>query len=125
MLAALPLPVVIDHMGQIMTAWGLDHPALGALRRLLDRSRGWVKLCGYRSSSAGNPFTDVGPLARGLIAGAAERCLWGTDWPRPNFAGTIADDGELLDLRGEWAPSPALRHKTLVENPAALYGFPP
>lgn len=124
MLASLPVPVVVDHMGQIMTGWGVDHPALGALRRLIDGGRGWVKLCGYRSSSAGYPFADVGPLARALIAGAAERCLWGTDWPHPNFAGTMPDDGELLDLLADWAPSPRLRHKILVENPAALYGFP-
>ncbi|HXZ00554.1 MAG TPA: amidohydrolase family protein [Stellaceae bacterium] len=124
LLAALPLPVVIDHMGQIMTAWGVDHPAVGALRRLIDGGRGWVKLCGYRSSSAGYPFADVGALARALIADAAERCVWGTDWPHPNFAGTMPDDGELLDLLGDWAPAPSLRRKILVENPAALYGFP-
>jgi predicted TIM-barrel fold metal-dependent hydrolase len=33
------------------------------------------------------------------------------------------DDGELLDLLTEWAPSAAIRRKILVENPAALYGF--
>jgi predicted TIM-barrel fold metal-dependent hydrolase len=124
MLAALPLPVVVDHMGQIMTGWGLDHPAVGALGRLIDGGSGWVKLCGYRSSSAGYPFADVGLLARALIAGAAERCFSGTDWPHPNFARTMPDDGELLDVLAEWARSPALRRKILVENPAARYGFP-
>jgi predicted TIM-barrel fold metal-dependent hydrolase len=34
----------------------------------------------------------------------------------------MPDDGELLDLLMDWAP--AIRHKILVENPAALYGFP-
>jgi D-galactarolactone isomerase len=123
LLAELPVPVVVDHMGQIMTAWGLDHPAVDALRRLIDGGRGWVKLCGYRCSSAGYPFADVAPLARRLIGSAAERCLWGTDWPHPSLAGTMPDDGELLDLLADWAPDPALRRKILVDNPAALYGF--
>ena len=123
-LARLPVPVVVDHMGQIMTGWGVDHPAVSALRRLIDSGRGWVKLCGYRCSSAGYPYADVTPLARALIGTAAERCLWGTDWPHPNIESTMPDDGELLDLLTDWAPSAAIRHKILVDNPAALYGFP-
>ncbi|MGO8917100.1 MAG: amidohydrolase family protein [Stellaceae bacterium] len=46
-----------------------------------------------------------------------------TNWPHPNLAGTVSDDGALLDLLADWAPAPALRRKILVENPAALYGF--
>jgi len=123
MLGRLPVPVVVDHMGQIMTGWGVTHPAVSALRRLIDGGRGWVKLCGYRCSSAGYPYADVTPLARALIATAAERCVWGSDWPHPDLAGTVPDDGALLDLLTAWAPDAALRHKILVENPAALYGF--
>jgi D-galactarolactone isomerase len=87
MLAQLPVPVVVDHMGQIMTGWGVGHPAVTALRRLIEGGRGWVKLCGYRCSSAGYPYADVTPLARALIDTAAERCVWGTDWPHPNIEG--------------------------------------
>jgi predicted TIM-barrel fold metal-dependent hydrolase len=123
-LEKLPVPVVVDHMGSIMTAWGLNNPSLRALRKLIDGGHGWVKLCGYRSSSAGHPYDDVTPLARALIGAAAERCLWGSDWPHPNISGEPPDDGELLDLLGRWAPSDAIRHKILVDNPAALYGFP-
>jgi D-galactarolactone isomerase len=106
-----------------MTGWGINHPAVGALRWLMDGGRAWVKLCGYRSSSAGYPYGDVTSLARALIGTAAERCVWGTDWPHPNITGAMPDDGELLDLLAEWEPSAAIRHKILVENPAALYGF--
>ncbi len=63
-LEKLPVPVVVDHMGQIMTAWGPNNPSLRALRKLIDSGRGWVKLCGYRCSSAGPPYADVTPLAR-------------------------------------------------------------
>ena len=122
-LAALPVPVVIDHMGQVATGKGTTHSEFQALLRLLGSGRAWVKLCGYRSSSAGHPFDDAADQARALIAAAPERCVWGTDWPHPNFFGTMPDAGELFDLLGEWAPDDATRRRILVDNPAALYGF--
>jgi predicted TIM-barrel fold metal-dependent hydrolase len=124
-LPGLGLPVVIDHMGGISTANGVDHPEFRALLRLLEGGRVWVKLRGYRSSAAGYPFADVAPMARALIAAAPERCLWGTDWPHPSYMQTMPDDGELLDLLGAWAPETALQRRILVENPVILYGFPP
>jgi predicted TIM-barrel fold metal-dependent hydrolase len=123
LLRKLPTEVVIDHMGQIPTASGLDDPAFKALLALLDGGRTWVKLCGYRSSSDGYPFTDVDPFAKLLVSRASERCVWGTDWPHPSFSGTIPDDGELLDALLRWAPSAALQQAILVDNPARLYGF--
>jgi predicted TIM-barrel fold metal-dependent hydrolase len=123
LLRSLPTDVVIDHMGQIPTAWGIDHPAVDALCALLDNGRTWVKLCGYRSSSAGYPFADVDPLAGRLVNAAPERCVWGTDWPHPSFASTIPDDGELLDALMRWAPTSTLQQRILVDNPARLYGF--
>lgn len=124
-LPGLGLPVVIDHMGGISTAKGVDHPEFRALLRLLEGGRAWVKLCGYRSSAAGYPFADVAPMAKALIAAAPERCLWGTDWPHPSYMRTMPDDGELLDLLGTWAPEAALHRRILAENPVMLYGFPP
>ena len=122
-LAGLPVPVVIDHMGQVATAKGVAHPEFQALLRLLGGGRAWVKLCGYRSSAQGFPFADTLEQARALIAAAPERCLWGTDWPHPNFLGTMPDDGALFDLLGAWAPAEADRRRILVDNPAALYEF--
>jgi len=37
----------------------------------------------------------------------------------------LPDDAVLVDLLLDWAPDEALRHRILVENPAALYGFTP
>jgi predicted TIM-barrel fold metal-dependent hydrolase len=122
-LGGLPVPVVLDHMGHVETAKGVADPAFQAVLRLLGERKIWIKLCGYRSSSAGYPFHDVKEQAAALIAAAPERCLWGTDWPHPSFAGTMPDDGELLDLLGDWAPDEAVRRRILVDNPAALYGF--
>jgi predicted TIM-barrel fold metal-dependent hydrolase len=120
----LPVPVVIDHMGKVPTDEGTGSPAFQALLRLLDSGKCWVKLCGYRSSSKGPPYSDLLPHARALIAAAPERCVWGTDWPHPGLSGAaLPDDGHLLNLLYDWAPQPEIQHRILVSNPAQLYGF--
>ncbi len=123
-LPSLPVEVVIDHMGGVRTADGVNGAAFQALLRLLGTGRAWVKLSGYRISSAGQPYADVAPFARALLEAAPERCVWGTDWPHPSLADFMPDDGALFDRLGEWAPDAATRRRVLVDNPAALYGFP-
>ncbi|MDN3565411.1 amidohydrolase family protein [Paeniroseomonas aquatica] len=123
-LARLPCPLVIDHMGGVKTAeGGLGNPGFKALLRLLDGGA-WAKLCGYRSST-GHPYADVRSMAEAMIAAAPDRCLWGTDWPHPSLLTPeeVPDDGHLMDLLGEWAPAEAQRQAILVDNPARLYGF--
>lgn len=122
-LAALPVEVVVDHMGGVRTQDGLGGAGFQALLRLLDGGRAWVKLCGYRISSAGPPFADVGPFARALLDAAPDRCVWGTDWPHPSLSAWMPEDGALLDRLGEWAPSAKERQRVLVDNPAQLYRF--
>ena len=51
--------------------------------------------------------------------------VWGSDWPHPTERDQKPDDALLFDLIAEWAPDEALRQRLLVDNPAALYGFPP
>ncbi|MFI4982297.1 MAG: amidohydrolase family protein [Nevskiales bacterium] len=122
-LLALPVPVVIDHMGQVWTERGLDHPEFRALLRIV-AGGGWVKLCGYRVSSAGPPYADLVAPARALIAAAPERCVWGTDWPHPNMVGPLMpDDGVMLDLLASWCTDAAQLQRILVDNPGRLYGF--
>jgi D-galactarolactone isomerase len=48
--------------------------------------------------------------------------VWGSDWPHPS-ASPKPDDAVLLDLLLEWAPDELTRHRILLENPQALYGF--
>jgi predicted TIM-barrel fold metal-dependent hydrolase len=121
--ARLPVPVVIDHMGGCKAADGVDSAPFQALLRLL-QGGAWAKLCGYRSS-AGHPYADVAPMARAMIAAAPDRCVWGTDWPHPslNTPEEVPDDGQLMSLLGQWAPGAAQRQAILVDNPARLYGF--
>ncbi|HZQ75535.1 MAG TPA: amidohydrolase family protein [Burkholderiales bacterium] len=119
----IPVPMVIDHMGRVQAAQGLDQPAFKTLLEFLRNENFWVKVCGpERVSSKGPPFTDAVPFARALIAAAPDRILWGTDWPHPNVK-WMPNDGDLADLFAEMAPTAALQKKILVDNPARLYGF--
>jgi predicted TIM-barrel fold metal-dependent hydrolase len=121
---ALPVPMVIDHMGRVKAAEGLDQAPFKILLDFLRNENFWVKVCGAeRVSSKGPPFTDAVPFARALIQAAPERVLWGTDWPHPNVGKHMPNDGELVDLFAQMAPEPELQRKILVDNPARLYGF--
>ena len=119
----LPVPFIIDHMGRVKAAAGLQQPAFKVLLESMKNERCWVKICGAeRVSSGGPPFTDAVPFARALIETAPDRVLWGTDWPHPNVK-WLPDDAALVDLFPLMAPTPELQYKILVENPARLYGF--
>ena len=125
LLRALPLPFVIDHMGRVKAADGLDQAPFRALLELARLETCWIKVCGAeRVSSAGPPFADAIPFARTLVETAPERVLWGTDWPHPNVGKYMPNDGDLVDLVPLIAPDPNARQKLLVDNPARLYGFP-
>jgi predicted TIM-barrel fold metal-dependent hydrolase len=119
----LPVPMVIDHMGRVKAADGLEQP-FKTLLGFLKNNNTWVKICGAeRVSSKGPPFDDAVPFARALIEAAPDRILWGTDWPHPNVGKHMPNDGDLMDLFTLMAPEAALQKKILVDNPARLYGF--
>jgi 2-pyrone-4,6-dicarboxylate lactonase len=121
-ISRLRIPFVIDHMGRVKAKGGLDQPAFRQLLDLMRNPLAWVKICGAeRVSSAGAPFRDAVPFAQALLAAAPERILWGTDWPHPNIAGDMPNDGDLVDLLGEMTSDPALIRKVTVENPDRLY----
>jgi len=131
-LRALKLPVVFDHIARIDPAAGLNQPAFQLLLDLLKGDRFWVKvsgadkICNARVDSyPGLPYIEVTPFARAVIEAAPDRVIWGTDWPHSNIfvPGKTANDGDLIDLLGEFAPDEKVRKKILVDNPAALYGF--
>ena len=125
-LAALPVPIVIDHIASIPPDLGTDHPAFKALLRLLDGGRCWVKLSApYQLSRSGGPaYEDYRDFARALVAAAPERMVWGTNWPHPKVE-FMPDDADLLDTLLDWVDDDVTRRRILVDNPAALYGFAP
>ncbi|MDQ8757417.1 amidohydrolase family protein [Sphingosinicella sp. LHD-64] len=120
---AIPVPLVIDHMGRPDVAQGPDGPDMRALRRLIDsRPDIYVKTtCPDRLDAAGYPWKDFIRAVGPLVADYPNRVLWGTDWPHPNMQDAVPDDGRLVDVIPRIAPTDALRRKLLVINPMALY----
>jgi predicted TIM-barrel fold metal-dependent hydrolase len=124
-LARLPVTVVLDHMARCMAAGGVGQRPFRALLDLMSSPNIWVKVsCAERLTATGAPYHDVIPLAQAVIDKAPDRVLWGTDWPHPNIAGRMPNDGDLVDLFARFAPDEALRRQILVDNPTRLYGFP-
>ena len=121
-IAAIRIPFVIDHMARVKAKDGITQPAFAQLRTLMRNPLAWVKICGAeRISATGAPFRDALPFIRALAADAPDRRLWGPDWPHPNIAGDMPNDGDLVDLLAEAIEDEALRVKVLVGNPTRLY----
>lgn len=121
MIRRLPVPFVIDHLGRVDSAAGLDQPAFRALIELARLERCWIKVCGSERI-AKPPYAAAVPFARALVAAAPDRVLWGTDFPHPNLD-HAADEAALADLVPLFAATTAERQQLLVANPARLYGF--
>ncbi len=72
LLARLPCPVVIDHVGKFLEPVPVEHPGFQALLRLVGTGRCWLKLTGaYETSRLGPPlYADVSALDCGSSGGA-------------------------------------------------------
>ncbi len=117
------VPVVIDHMGRVDASLGIEQPAFRRLLDLMRDPRFRVKVSGAeRISHKPPPWEDAIPFARKLAAEFGDRCFWGSDWPHPNLS-AIPDDGVLVDLLAEIAPSEKARKALLVDNPRHFYRF--
>jgi D-galactarolactone isomerase len=121
LLRRLPGTIVIDHLGRLTA--GMNDPAFGIIRRMLDNGRTWVKLSGAYMLAEPPAYAASTPIGRAYIEAAPERMVWGSDWPHPT-EGAKPDDAVLFDLMSDWAPDAATRRRILVDNPAALYDFP-
>ena len=126
LLHRLPSPIVFDHLARIPQPAGVDHPALALVLKLLDRGRAWVKLSGayMETKASASIYAEVGKVARAYVKAAPGQIVWASDWPHPTEPPDAKpDDAILFDLLADWAPDEAIRHRILVDNPAALYGF--
>ena len=121
MMRKLPLPFVIDHMGRVEAAKGVEQPAFRALLDLANLPNCWIKVCGAERISP-PPYDAALPIAHALVEKNPDRVLWGTDFPHPNL-NHVADEADLVDLIPRFALSPESQRKLLVDNPARLYGF--
>ena len=127
----LPTDVVIDHMGRPDVTKPIDGPEFALfLTFMREHPNVWSKVsCPERLSVSGpparngerNPYRDVVPFARRVVEEFPDRVLWGTDWPHPNLANHMPDDGLLVDFIPDIATTPEQQRKLLVENPMRLY----
>ncbi len=127
-LDAIPVPLVIDHMGRPDVTQGPDGADMQAFRRLLDsRPDIWFKAtCPDRLDPAigrrgGDPWDAFAIAVAPLVADYSDRALWGTDWPHPNMQDAVPDDGHLVDMIPRIAPNQNLQYKLLIANPMRLY----
>ena len=124
-LAAIPTTIVVDHLGRPDIAQGPGGADITRFVQLLDDHPNiWTKVSGAeRLSPQGPPFDDFVAVIRPVVERFPDRVLWGTDWPHPNLnlVGHMPDAGWLVDMIPRIAPTPALQHKLLVDNPMRLY----
>lgn len=120
---AIPVPLVVDHMGRPDVTQGPDGRDMRALRRLLD-SRPDINFkptCPDRLDPTGDPWNAFAEAVRPLVEDYPDRCIWGTDWPHPNQQDVRPDDGHIVDMIPRIAPTAELQQKLLVTNPERLY----
>jgi predicted TIM-barrel fold metal-dependent hydrolase len=124
-LRALPIDVVIDHMGLPTPERGLETAGMRALLALLESGRCWVKLSApYYGRSDPPEYAFAAAAAARLFAARPDRMLFGTNWPHPH-ASPPPDEGNLVDWLAGVAGGGAGLREVLVANPARLYGFAP
>lgn len=122
-IAALPVPVCLDHIGWPDLSLGLEEPGFQALLRMVSEGDVYVKLSGiYRVE--GVPYEVASEAVARLTAANPERCVWGSDWPHLMLADAAQPNaGDLLNAFLDAVPSEAERQAILVDTPAQLYGF--
>jgi D-galactarolactone isomerase len=123
-LLALPVPIVIDHIGRFMPSVAVGDMHFHTLLRLIDSGTCWVKLSApYETQlDTHHRYEAVTAVVHELVRRAPERMLWATNWPHP---GQVDPPGlhDLHRLLLDWIPNAATRRRILVDNPAELYGF--
>ena len=123
-LRRLPVDFTLAHMGMFLARDGVRQRGFQQLLDLMRHGEGrcWVKLTGAYRVSLRPDFADAGPMARALIEAAADRIIWGSDYPHLSFARRVRSV-ELFNLLGRWAPDVATRRRILVDNPQRLFKF--
>jgi predicted TIM-barrel fold metal-dependent hydrolase len=134
-LAAVTVPIVVDHFGEPRVADGVRQPGFLTVLGLVKSGRAYVKLSNADTLAGQPDMSDLTPYATALISANPERIVWGTAWPHPSAGGAsgrkptdlavhrAVDDGRVMNMLPVWAPDAAMRKMILVDNPARLYGF--
>jgi predicted TIM-barrel fold metal-dependent hydrolase len=133
-LAALGVPVVMDHYAGIHKQPPGQARAWAPLLDFLRDGPGYVKLSAPYRSQSGWDGAALAELAVTLTRAAPGRILWGSDWPhtggeagRPRDPLRIEpfrpiDNAAVLSSLAA-ALGPGAMQALLVDNPLRLYGF--
>ncbi len=123
---SLPVPLILDHRGHLPAGIGAHHPAFKVICQWLEEERAYVKLSGWYFDSAEDDYADTIAVGKAYAAVNKTRFLWGTDWPHPNRytkGKPCPDDSRYLDVLLDILQDEDAVRQTLVDNPAALFGF--
>ena len=134
-LMALPVPLVVDHFGEVRVAEGVGQRGFPTVIELVKSGKAYVKISNTDTLARRPDMSDMTAFAKALIEANPQRVVWGTAWPHPS-AGAVegrkstdlaihrhVDDGRVMNMLPVWAPDAATRKMILVDNPARLYGF--
>jgi len=134
LLARSEAPVVIDHYA----VYGQQRPDSAAARTVLELLRQphvWIKLSApYRVGADPLATKPDAEWVKAITSRAAERCVWGSDWPHtpPNEQHPGPDQSppyrplsyaRLVDDFRAALGSDTLFEQVMSANPARLYGF--
>jgi predicted TIM-barrel fold metal-dependent hydrolase len=118
---ALPVPLVIDHLGWPDLTLGTDESGFRALLRLVGDGHVTIKLSAlYRLCPA--PYDQAAPFVAALVAANPSACLWGSDWPHLMLNGAqMPHAAALLDAFNDVVTSTTDRNTILKHTPDRLF----
>jgi len=120
------VPMVVDHMGRVDFALGLQQPAVRWILKMLRKENWWMMVSnGNRTSAMDVGWDDAVPFGRAYVAAAPARTIWASDWPHVRWRKKrMMNDAEEVELLYRYVDNDVkLLKKILVENPARLHGF--
>lgn len=119
------IDLLIDHLGHVDVAKGLDQPVCRWILNILKRENWWMMASnGNRDSAMEEGWDDAVPIGRALIEAAPDRTVWATDWPHPMWIKRMMNDAEEVELLYRYVDyDETLIRKILVDNPARLHKF--
>ncbi|MFF2317805.1 amidohydrolase family protein [Arthrobacter sp. NPDC058097] len=139
LIAASPVPVILDHFGGIKVGADGAVAGLEQVAELLSLPHVWVKLSApYRVAAEGAAPGAIPAIVSYLIDTRPDRLVWASDWPHtgggsdrkrrgPGAVEPFRDIDDVAETGSfvSWLQSPQTVQQILVDNPAELFGFSP
>ena len=116
----------VDHMCHLHFAEGLEQAAMKLLLDLLKNENWWIMVSnGCRISPMEQGWDDAVPFGRAMVQAAADRTIWGSDWPHVKWRKKrMMNEAEPVELLYRYVDGDSeLLRKILVDNPVRLHGF--